>query len=226
MKRLVCILLLVLWIGPVYAEDGEGHPLTVDDIFPSDRVLDVQITVDPGDWDTVRFQERGFLDGLHESRQYGPVDHPYTYVAAHVTIDGVEFPQVGIRKKGFIGSQNSTRPSLKIKLNHVDKTGQINGLTNLTFNNNQQDVSLISQFMGYRLFNAAGSPAPRCAYAKLTVNGQNLGIYAHVERIHRPFLKWGFGNDDGVLYEGTVVDFYPDWAGSFEKKVGQDKAGR
>ena len=62
MKRLVCILLLVLWIGPVYAEDGEGHPLTVDDIFPSDRVLDVQITVDPGDWDTVRFQERGFLD--------------------------------------------------------------------------------------------------------------------------------------------------------------------
>ena len=49
MKRLVCILLLVLWIGPVYAEDGEGHPLTVDDIFPSDRVLDVQITVDPGD---------------------------------------------------------------------------------------------------------------------------------------------------------------------------------
>ena len=35
MKRLVCILLLVLWIGPVYAEDGEGHPLTVDDIFPS-----------------------------------------------------------------------------------------------------------------------------------------------------------------------------------------------
>ena len=226
MKRLVCILLLVLWIGPVYAEDGEGHPLTVDDIFPSDRVLDVQITVDPGDWDTVRFQERGFLDALHESRQYGPVDHPYTYVAAHVTIDGVEFPQVGIRKKGFIGSQNSTRPSLKIKLNHVDKTGQINGLTNLTFNNNQQDVSLISQFMGYRLFNAAGSPAPRCAYAKLTVNGQNLGIYAHVERIHRPFLKWGFGNDDGVLYEGTVVDFYPDWAGSFEKKVGQDKAGR
>ena len=219
MNRLVCILLLVLWIGLVYAADGEGHPLAVDDIFPSDRVLDVQIAVEPGDWDN-------FFEALQERRKYGPTDSPYTYVEASVSIDGVEFPQVGIRKKGFIGSQNSTRPSLKIKLNHVDKTGQINGLTNLTFNNNQQDVSLISQFIGYHLFNAAGSPAPRCAYAKLTVNGQNLGIYAHVERIHRPFLKWGFGNDDGVLYEGTVVDFYPDWAGSFEKKVGQDKAGR
>ena len=84
---------------------------------------------------------------------------------------------MGIRKKGFLGSQNPIRPSLKIKLNHVDEKGQIDGLTDLTFNNNQQDVSLVSQFMGYGLFNAIGSPAPRCAYAKLTVNGQNMGIY-------------------------------------------------
>ena len=142
------------------------------------------------------------------------------------SIDGVGFSQVGIRKKGFIGSQNSTRPSLKIKLNHIEKTGQIGGLTNLTFNNDQQDVSLISQFLGYGLFNAAGSPAPRCAYANLTVNGQNLGVYTHVERIHKPLLRRAFGNDDGVLYEGTVVDFYPNWAGSLEQKVGQDRVGR
>ena len=47
----------------------------------------------------------------------------------------------------------------------------------------------------------------------------------HIERIHQPLLKRGFGNNDGVLDEGTVVDFYPDWAGSFEKEVDQDKAG-
>ena len=72
-----------------------------------------------------------FLEALHESRQYAPVDDPYTYVEASVSIDGVEFCQVGLRKKGFIGSQNSTRSSLKIKLNHIEKTGQIGGLTNL-----------------------------------------------------------------------------------------------
>ena len=142
--------------------NSASKKLTVDDIFPTDRVLDVQITLDPKDWDTIRYQSRNFLEALQESRQYAHLDHPYTYyVEASVSIDGVEFPQVGIRKKGFLGSQNSTRPSLKIKLNHVDKEGQIDGLTNLTFNNNQQDVSLISQFMGYGLFNAAGSPAPR-----------------------------------------------------------------
>ena len=200
--------------------------LTVDDIFPADQVLDVQITVDQDDWDIIRYQGRDVGVSLSEERKYAPLDRPYTYVEATVSINGVVFPQVGIRKKAFNGSKNPTRPSLKIKLNHVDKKGQIDGLTNLTFNNNQQDVSLISQFMGYGSFNAAGSPAPRCAYAKLTVNGQNLGLYSHVERIHRPLLQRAFGNQDGVLYEGTLVDFLIDWEGSFEHKFGNDKLGR
>ena len=226
MKRLVWLLISVVLTTIVHAEDETNKTLTIDDVFPTNRVLDVQITLEPTDWDTIRFQSRDFADALPESRQYAPPDHPYTYVEARVSIDGVEFSQVGIRKKGFIGSQNSDRPSLKIKINHVNREAQIDGLTNLTFNNNQQDVSLISQFMGYGLFNAAGSPAPRCAYANLTVNGQNLGIYAHVERIHRPLLKRAFGNDKGVLYEGTVVDFYSGWVDSFEHKFGSDKKGR
>ena len=226
MKRLVWLLVSVVLTTMVHAENETNKTLKIDDVFPTDRVLDVQITLEPTDWDTIRFQSRDFADALPESRKYAPPDHPYTYVEASVSIDGVEFPQVGIRKKGFIGSQNSDRPSLKIKINHVNREAQIDGLTNLTFNNNQQDVSLISQFMGYGLFNAAGSPAPRCAYANLTVNGQNLGIYAHVERIHRPLLKRSFGNDEGVLYEGTVVDFYSGWVDSFEHKFGSDKRGR
>ena len=38
--------------------------LTADDIFPADRVLDVQITVDPKDWDTIRYQSRNFFEAL------------------------------------------------------------------------------------------------------------------------------------------------------------------
>ena len=143
-----------------------------------------------------------------------------------MTIDGVVFPNVGLRKKGFLGSLSTTRPSLKIKLNHTDKDADIEGLTNLTLNNNQQDISLMSQFMGYALFNAAGSPAPRCAYAKVTVNGVNLGVYSHVETVRKSFLRRAFGTDDGTLYEGPYVDFYEGWLGSFEHKTGKDAPGR
>ena len=225
-KNSVFLIILAYLTSMVNAEESVNGILTRDTIFPSDRVLDVKITIDPEDWNTICHQRRDFRTALADRRQYHPIDHPYTYVEATVSIDGIGFDRVGIRKKGFIGSQNSTRPSLKIKLNHLDKQGQIDGVTNLTFNNNQQDTSLISQFMGYGLFCAAGLPAPRCAYAHLSVNGQSLGVYSHVERIHRSFLKRNFGTDDGVLYEGAVVDFFEDWSGSFEKKLGKDKIGR
>ena len=174
-KFLVILLCLVVVQNIVMAKE-----LTLDDIFPADRVLDVQITVDPKDWDTIRYQSRNFFEALQENRKYGPTDSPYTYVEASVSIDGIKFPQVGIRKKGFLGSLNSNRPSIKIKLDYIDKKSNIDGLATLTFNNNQQDVGLISQFMGYALFNATGLPAPRCAYARLTVNSVSLGIYSNV----------------------------------------------
>ena len=83
----------------------------------------------------------------------------------------------------------------------------------------------MSQFMGYAFFNRVGVPAPRCAYARVTVNGTYLGIYTHVESIRKPLIRRHFGNADGTLYEGTVVDFFPGWSGSFEREFGNKKAG-
>ena len=222
----LCIFLTAMLCFWIAINSAASEVLTLDDLFPNDRVLDVQITVADDDWDTIRHQERDIRATLHERRREAPIDSPYTYVHASVTIDGVEFSEVGLRKKGFLGSLNSHRPSLKIKLNHIDKNGGIEGLTNLTLNNNLQDVSLVSQFMGYALFNAAGSPAPRCAYARVKVNGVNLGIYSHVETIRRSLLEREFGNSDGTLYEGPYVDFYEGWEGSFEHKTGAETPGR
>ena len=223
-KWTVC--LATLFCLGVAIHSSSAKELTLNDIFPTDRVIDVQITVPQRDWDTIRHQSRDFMTALGASRQFKPMESPYTYVEASVSIDGIAFPKVGLRKKGFIGSLSSTRPSLKIKLNHIDKEGGIEGLTNLTLNNNKQDTSLMSQFMGYALFNAIGSPAPRCAYAKVTVNGESLGIYSHVETVRKSLLKRAFGNSKGPLYEGTVVDFYEGWGNSFEHKRGDDTRGR
>ena len=227
-KSIICLAIILCFGVAVHNASGKRltKKLTLDDIFPSDRVINVQITVSQQDWDTIRFQSRDFMTALSASRQFAPMESPYTYVEASVSIDGVVFPKVGLRKKGFIGSLSHTRPSLKIKLNHINKDAEIDGLTNLTLNNNKQDTSLVSQFMGYALFNAIGSPAPRCAYAKVTVNGETLGIYSHVETVRKPLLKRAFGNSNGPLYEGTVVDFYEGWENSFEHKSGDDTHGR
>jgi len=195
------------------------------DLFAPDRVIDVRIMMEKRDWNALRMQSRSFEKALSAARKQGEFDKPYTYFDADVVIDGVELPGVGVRKKGFLGSQSGTRPSLKIKLNHADPDASLQGLTNLTFNNNKQDVSLVSQFLGYKIFNDAGSPAPRCGFARVTVNGRYLGVYSHVERVRDGLLKRGFGSAKGVLYEGTVVDFFPGWEQGFERKTGKRKRG-
>ena len=206
--------------------DAPAKELKLDELFPKDRLLEVKITLSEADWDKIRYQRRTRENALPPSRKFEPPPPPYSYVEASVTIDGVTYPKVGLRKKGFLGSQDTTRPSLKVKLDYSDKKGHIDGLRNLTFNNNRQDASLVSQFMGYEFWDAAGAPGSRCAFAKVTVNGRNLGVYCHVETVREPLLRREFGSDKGTLFEGTVVDFYPEWEGSFERKTGDDKKGR
>ena len=93
--RLVTVLCFWICVNGVLAKE-----LTLDGIFPTDRVLDVQITVADKDWDTIRYQSRDFFSALHESRKVAPPEAPYTYVDASVTIDGVTyFPTLVFARK-------------------------------------------------------------------------------------------------------------------------------
>ena len=226
MRHLVKTFCWYLLFMLVATECIRAQELSFDGLFPPDRVLQVEITVSDEDWKLLRKQKRDLRQEFAASRQFAPPPRPYTYVKAKMVIDGVVFPEVGIRKKGFVGSQSNHHPSLKVKLNFTDKNANIDGCSILTLNNNQQDTTLLSQFMGYTFFNQAGSPAPRCSFAKVTVNGKNLGVYSHVETARKPLVERGFGNSHGTLYEGTVVDFFDDWQDSFEKKFGDDKMGK
>ncbi|HJS09270.1 MAG TPA: CotH kinase family protein [Pirellulales bacterium] len=155
-----------------------------------------------------------------------PSESPFSYFKGSVTIDGVKIESVGIRKKGFIGSLDDQWPSLKVKFDEYVKQQPVEGIDVLTLNNNKQDPSLLSQFLAYRLFNAAGVHAPRSNFARVTVNGEYLGIYSNVESIGKPFLKRRFGDDSGNLYEGTLADFYPRAIDRLEAKTNEKSHDR
>lgn len=193
---------------------ADEPPLSADELFAPYHLVEVKISVAEDDWDTLRVQGRSLTEALSRELQ----DSPYTYVKADVTIDGVLVEDVGIRKKGFLGSLDEHRPSLKLKFDKYRKQSPVAGLDRLTLNNNKQDSSRLSQYLGYRFFNASGTFASRCNLAKVTVNGEYLGIYSNVESIKTPMLKRGFGDGSGALYEGTITDFYPDYVGKFERK--------
>ena len=76
------------------------------------------------------------------------------------------------------------------------------------------------------MFRKAGVPAPRCNFAHVTVNGQNLGLFSNVESITNRFLARHFSDNDGRLYEGTLSDFSEGWTATFEAKINEDAPAR
>ena len=203
---------------------AEAHPS--DAYFALDRVLDISIEIAPEDWDALRNQTRTFEDLLEEIEKYElsrPFASIYTWFSGRVTVDGETHADVGVRKKGFLGSQSDIKPSLKLRFDkYVDDQTLGDVIERMTLNNSIQDPSLINTCLAYQIFAAAGLPTSRCSFATVTVNGKNLGLYVHVEEIKRPFLERHFASAEGNLYEGTISDFTSEYRGTFEKKTNED----
>ena len=194
----------------------EAHPS--DALFALDRLLQVEIEVDEADWDVLRLQGRTFGEVLRGDCLAEPFESPYDWFEATISIDGEEVGQVGIRKKGFLGSLDDFRPSLKIGVDRFVDGQTYASQTRLTFNNQRQDPSRLNACMAYSIFADAGLPASRCNLAHVTVNGVSLGIYNQVESIKPPMLDYHFGNSEGALLEGTLSDFREGWLGTFDAK--------
>ncbi len=190
--------------------------------------MEVEIEIAPEDWDALRHQTRTFEDVLAEIEKYQlsrPFSDIYTWFSATVTVDGETHTEVGVRKKGFLGSQSDTKPALKLRFDkYVDGQSLGGVMERMTLNNSVQDPSMINTCLAYHVFAAAGAPTPRCNFATVTVNGKNLGQYVHVEEIKAPFLARHFDSAEGNLYEGTVSDFSPEYRGTIEKKNNEDEA--
>ncbi len=189
------------------------------ELFARDHLLEVAIEMPAADWDALRAQTRSLFDILGGDCLADPFESPFTYFRADITVDGAPYPQVGLRKKGFLGSLSEEKPSLKVKLDEYVPGQEIRGLDKLTFNNSQQDPSYLRQCLAYDLFRDAGVPAPRCNFAHLTLNGDDLGLFVHVESLDKEFLEKNFDDPSGKMYEGTLSDFRPEFDGTFDLKT-------
>ncbi|MCA9541876.1 MAG: CotH kinase family protein, partial [Myxococcales bacterium] len=190
--------------------------------FDPARLIEVRVEIAPADWDALRVEGRSWGEVLRPDCQDAPSPSPYHWYHGTVTVDGEVFGDVAVRKKGFLGSLSATRPSLKIKLDEYVPDQAFRGLDRLTLNNGRQDPSAIRTCLAYSMFARAGVPTPRCSMAHVTVNGVDLGVYAHVEAVKKPFLRAHFNDDEGWLYEGNLSDFRDGWTDTFEQKTRED----
>lgn len=176
----------------------EGPP---ESVFQRERRIEVKIELAQADWEQLRFEGRT----LAQTNDDVSAPYRYTGFAAQATVDGVVHRGVEVRKKGYLGSLSSLRPSLRLDFD-PDRQGLLSGLRRLTLNADVQDRSHTRQCMALDLLAAAGVPASRCAFAHVVVNGVDLGTYTNIEPITGRMLRRYWSDDEGPLYEGTSTD--------------------
>lgn len=201
-------------------------PVAAANVYDPEHLLRIELTLPSESWDALREQTRDIDETLGGDCLAAPFGSPFTWFEASVSIDGTRLPRVDVRKKGFLGSLSTSRPSQKLDLGEYIRGQTYGGIRRLTLNNAREDRALIRQCLGYLVFRNAGVPAPRCSFAHVLVNGVDLGVYVNVEPINEAFLERAFGSDEGNLYEGTISDFRPEMVRTFEPKNNGEELGR
>ena len=183
--------------------DGTSGPDLTVALFAPDHLIEVDVEIDESEWSTL------CLDGRTAPDVFSGCAGGFEYenFRVTVTVDGKRYRDVAMRKKGFLGSLSSVRPSLKLNFGTFVEGRTHAGMKRMTLNNNRQDPSNAHQCMAYELFRKAGVVASRCNFAHVVVNGVDLGIYTHVESVKKPMLRRHFADDEGNLYEGQGSDF-------------------
>ena len=205
--------------------DAPVEPVNVGgdgDLYAPDRVLAVDIRMPADEFRQLRSEARTLAS---TDRECVPA-FEYTEYTARVTIDGESMDKVVVRKKGYMGSLSPSIPSLKLDFNDLQKGRTYQNSSRMTLNNNRQDPSNARQCMAYDQFREAGIAAPRCNYARVTVNGETLGVFTNVEPLKKPFLTRAFGNDEGNQYEAQTADFGTWLSQRFEKKTNEKENDR
>lgn len=205
--------------------DAPVEPVNIGgdgDLYAPDRIMAVDIRMSADDFEKLRAEGRTLASTDREC--IPPFE--YTEFTARVSIDGDRMDNVIVRKKGYMGSLSPSIPSLKLDFNDLQKGRTYQNSSRMTLNNNRQDPSNARQCMAYDQFREAGIAAPRCNYARVTVNGETLGVFTNVEPLKKPFLTRAFGNDEGNQYEAQTADFGTWLSQRFEKKTNEKENDR
>ncbi len=173
-------------------------PAAAQTIFDIDTILQVRVYFESDNWEHI-------LDSL---KQQGDDER----VTGDVVVNGVRYPDCGIRYKGNssyfnVRKSGSSKLPFNIKTDHIhDDQAMPGGYEKLKLSNVFRDPSFLREVLSYEIARKY-MPAPRANYAQLWVNDRYLGLYNATEDIDNEFLDEYFGYNDGIMFKCD-----PDWS--------------
>lgn len=182
------------------APDADPEQLDAAPVDPRQDVEDVLFSEDAITPLTLKLDRDAVSDLRHD---------PYSYVPAELVYQDLTW-EVAVRIKGSSTySSIDDKPSLKVNVNYFVPGQEFMNVKKFNLHNQIYDPSMMSEVRSYRTLRAAGLPASRAGYVRLTINSEDYGLYTAVQAINDDFLEDWFDDPDGNLYEngGEDCDF-------------------
>lgn len=194
-----CVILLTLFFSGAVAQEKKDASGT---LFLKPQVLRLKIEIPPHEVELIKAEHRPYVRG--------------TLLENDTTL----YPSVGFKLKGAAGSfrEFEDRPCLTLNMDKFKKKQSFYGLDKFHLNNSVQDESYLNELLCSELFQTAGCPTPRVAYARVYLNGRDLGLYVFKEAFDSKFLKRHFEKAKGNLYDSG---FLQDIDAPLEKDEGE-----
>jgi hypothetical protein len=147
----------------------------------------------------------------------GAVGLDFNWVEGDLELGGLAFPKVAVRYRGngtYLNSLFGPKQSFKVDLNKFVKGQKLGRVDKLNLLNSIADFSYLHDALAEQLFADLGVPAPRTAYAYLTVDVQGvranhpLGLYVMVENVDDDFAGDRFGSKRTPIYKPVTYDLF------------------
>jgi hypothetical protein len=145
-------------------------------------------------------------------------------VPVRVTVDGITADDVGLRLKQGMGQNQplDKKPGFSVQTDEFVDDLMVFDVDRFTLGNSTWDHSFLNEPLVYELYEAAGVPAPRTALARVTVNGETLGIYVMRETYDERMLAEHFADPTGNLYELAGLPDAPNMGLELRTNEGED----
>jgi spore coat protein CotH len=206
-----------------------------DGIFQKTNIWRVDLSFGPKEWEALKPRKFGPMpnfmppSGLSLTRNpeaprngvIGVIGYAFDWTHGDVDLGGVHFGDVAVRKKGNVAALWDKCP-FKIDLNKYQKGQKLAGRDEWTFNNLVWDHSRTGEALAYEFFRDCNVPAPRTAYAWLTVSVSNrwdhkpFGLYLMIEPIDDDFAGERFSSKKVPIFKPVTYSLFEylgeDWS--------------
>jgi spore coat protein CotH len=144
----------------------------------------------------------------------GVLGFQFDWTHADFEFGGRTFTNVAARAKGNIRSLSESLRAYKVDLNDFVSGQKLAGLDELTFDSFAWDYSCMGEALAYELFRDLGVPAPRTAYAWLSVTvpgrweRRPLGLYVMIEAVDQQFAGDRFGSKATPIFKPSDYELF------------------